>query len=139
MARQIGYQRRMHLSRPTATAIGFIAVLLWSLLAVFTAASGAMPPFQLMAITFGIGGLAGVTLWAIRPSAATALRQPWPVWMLGWPNDSGASDNVIARAPLRATRRTSCAASSGSQSGESGSGMKRPGCEPAHSSMCQSL
>jgi drug/metabolite transporter (DMT)-like permease len=73
----------MHLSRSTATAIGFIAVLLWSLLAFFTAASGAMPPFQLTAITFGIGGLAGVALWTIRPSAAKALRQPWPVWLLG--------------------------------------------------------
>ena len=35
-----------------ATAIGFIAVLLWSLLALFTAASGTMPPFQLAAMTF---------------------------------------------------------------------------------------
>jgi len=73
----------MSLSRPTATAIGFVAVLLWSLLAVFTAASGAMPPFQLLAISFGIGGLAGVALWAFRPAAAKALRQPWPVWLLG--------------------------------------------------------
>ncbi len=73
----------MSLSRPAATAIGFVAVLLWSLLAVFTAASGAMPPFQLLAVTFGIGGLAGVALWAFRPAAARALRQPWPVWLLG--------------------------------------------------------
>src|SRR5690349_4548819 len=83
MARQIRYERGMHLSRPTATAIGFIAVLLWSLLATLTAASGSMPPFQLTAITFGIGGLAGVALWTIRPAAAKALRQPWPVWLLG--------------------------------------------------------
>lgn len=71
------------MTRPAATAIGFTAVLLWSLLAFFTAASGAMPPFQLTAITFGIGGLAGVALWAFRPAAAKALRQPWPVWLLG--------------------------------------------------------
>ena len=71
------------MNRTTAPAIGFAAVLLWSLLAFFTAASGAMPPFQLTAITFGIGGLAGVALWAVRPSAAKALRQPWPVWLLG--------------------------------------------------------
>ena len=43
------------MSRPLATAIGFSAVLLWSLLAALTAASGAMPPFQLTAVTFGIG------------------------------------------------------------------------------------
>jgi len=73
----------MHISRPTATAIGFLAVLLWSLLSYFTAASGAVPPFQLTAITFGIGGLAGVALWIVRPAAAKALRQPWPVWLLG--------------------------------------------------------
>lgn len=73
----------MTLSRPAATAIGFTAVLLWSLLAVFTAASGAVPPFQLTAITFGIGGLAGMALWTVRPNAARALRQPWPVWLLG--------------------------------------------------------
>ncbi|MBI4920344.1 MAG: EamA family transporter [Devosia nanyangense] len=73
----------MALSRPAATGIGFFAILLWSLLAVFTAASGSMPPFQLTAVTFGIGGLAGVLLWAFRPSAAIALRQPWPVWLLG--------------------------------------------------------
>lgn len=71
------------MSRAAATAIGFSAVLLWSLLAFLTAASGAMPPFQLTAITFGIGGLAGVALWPFRPSAARAIRQPWPVWLLG--------------------------------------------------------
>lgn len=73
----------MHLSRRSATLIGFAAVLLWSLLAVLTAASGTMPPFQLLAITFAIGGLSGVLLWAARPGAAKALRQPWPVWLLG--------------------------------------------------------
>jgi drug/metabolite transporter (DMT)-like permease len=73
----------MNLSRRAATAIGFSAVLLWSLLAFFTAASGTMPPFQLLAISFGIGGLAGVLLWAVRPNAAKALRQPRPVWLLG--------------------------------------------------------
>ena len=71
------------LSRRAATLIGFCAVLLWSLLALFTAASGTMPPFQLTAISFGIGGLAGVALWTVRPRAVTALRQPWPVWLLG--------------------------------------------------------
>ncbi|MHB1104443.1 MAG: aromatic amino acid exporter YddG [Devosia sp.] len=71
------------LSERAATLIGFSAVLLWSLLAFFTAASGTMPPFQLTAITFGIGGLAGVALWAVRPHAIKALRQPWQVWLLG--------------------------------------------------------
>jgi drug/metabolite transporter (DMT)-like permease len=73
----------MILSRRAATAIGFTAVLLWSLLAVLTAASGTMPPFQLLAVTFAIGGLAGAALWTVRPAAARALKQPWPVWLLG--------------------------------------------------------
>ncbi len=68
------------LSRPTATLTGFSAVLLWSLLAALTAASGTMPAFQLTAITFAIGGL---SLLAIRPGAIRAMRQPLPVWLLG--------------------------------------------------------
>jgi drug/metabolite transporter (DMT)-like permease len=71
------------LSSRLATLIGFGAVLLWSLLALFTAASGTMPPFQLAAISFGIGGLAGMALWTLRPHARLALRQPWRVWLLG--------------------------------------------------------
>jgi drug/metabolite transporter (DMT)-like permease len=71
------------LSRRTATAIGFGAVLLWAFLAYFTAASGTMPPFELLSISFGIGGLAGVALWTVRPAAAKAVRQPWPVYLLG--------------------------------------------------------
>lgn len=69
-----------HLSRSTATFIGFTAVLLWSLLAFLTAASGTMPAFQLTAITFAIGGL---SLLVIRPGAIKAMRQPLPVWLLG--------------------------------------------------------
>lgn len=73
----------MALSRRAATAIGLSTLLLWSSLATLTAASGAIPPFQLLAISFGIGGLAGAALWIFRPHAASALRQPWPVWLLG--------------------------------------------------------
>ena len=73
----------MTLSRRSATAIGFGAVLLWASLATLTAASGTMPPFQLLAVTFAIGGLAGAALWTVRPNAIRALRQPWPVWLLG--------------------------------------------------------
>src|SRR6476661_1333878 len=67
-------------ARATATLIGFSAVLLWSLLAFLTAASGTMPAFQLTAITFGIGGL---SLLVLRPSSVRAMRQPLPVWLLG--------------------------------------------------------
>src|SRR3569833_3924105 len=86
-ARSVGHFGARHLtmtlSRRAATLVGFCAVLLWASLAVLTAASGAMTHFQLLSITFGIGGLAGVALWAVRPRAARALSQPWPVWLLG--------------------------------------------------------
>ena len=71
------------MTRTAATLIGFTAVLMWALLALFTAASGKVPPFQLLALTMGLGGLIGVVSWLWRPGAARALAQPWPVWLLG--------------------------------------------------------
>lgn len=71
------------MSRATATLLGFTAVLMWAILALLTAASGAVPPFQLAAMTFLVGGLMGVATWPFRPGARAALRQPWPVWVLG--------------------------------------------------------
>jgi drug/metabolite transporter (DMT)-like permease len=68
------------LPRSTATLIGFTAVLLWSLLAFLTAASGIMPAFQLTAITFAVGGL---SLLVLRPASLKAMRQPPKVWLLG--------------------------------------------------------
>jgi len=64
------------LSRPTIIGLG--AVALWSTLALFTAMSGKVPPFQLVAMTFAIGGcvILGVaaargTLHLARPTAAS--------------------------------------------------------------------
>jgi drug/metabolite transporter (DMT)-like permease len=65
-----------------ATLIGFSAILMWSLLAVLTVASGSVPPFQLAALTFAMGGAIGaVYVW--RAKAWRALRQPWRVWLVG--------------------------------------------------------
>ncbi|MET0710020.1 MAG: EamA family transporter [Tardiphaga sp.] len=64
----------------TATLIGLTAILMWSLLSVMTVATGAIPPFQLMAMTFAIGAAAS---FAIRPSAIRALKQPWPAMLVG--------------------------------------------------------
>jgi drug/metabolite transporter (DMT)-like permease len=69
--------------RIRATAIGFTAVLMWSLLALFTAASGKVPPFQLAAMCFLIGGLIGVSRWITVAQARASLRQPAIVWLLG--------------------------------------------------------
>ncbi|MFL4995667.1 MAG: DMT family transporter [Microvirga sp.] len=67
----------------TATTIGLIAILLWSMLALFTAATGTIPPFQLNAMTFLVGGLVGVVSWIVRPQGLRALRQKPVVWALG--------------------------------------------------------
>lgn len=69
--------------RLRATLIGFSAILMWSFLALFTAASGRMPPFQLSAVTFAIGALPGVVLLLARPERLALLRQPFKVWFTG--------------------------------------------------------
>ena len=60
-----------------ATLIGLTAILMWSLLSVMTVATGTIPPFQLMAMTFAIGAAASV---AISPGARRAMMQRWPRW-----------------------------------------------------------
>ena len=70
-------------ARRRATAVGAVAVLLWSLLALLTAASGAVPPFQLAAMSFAIGAAVGVATLALSGRGFSAWRQPWPVWALG--------------------------------------------------------
>jgi drug/metabolite transporter (DMT)-like permease len=69
--------------RVRATLIGFTAVLMWALLALFTAASGQVPPFQLAAMCFVVGAAIGMIRWAAVPGAREALRQPPRVWALG--------------------------------------------------------
>ncbi|MEM8853611.1 MAG: DMT family transporter [Pseudomonadota bacterium] len=72
------------LSRPAATGIGFLAILSWALLALFTVGSGAVPPFLLSALCFGIGGAVGVAVILTRGgSLVRAFAQPARVWALG--------------------------------------------------------
>jgi len=56
---------------------------MWSLLAALTVATGRVPPFQLLAMTFAIGACVGPLTWLWRPSAMRALRQPLLVWLVG--------------------------------------------------------
>jgi len=56
---------------------------MWAILALLTAASGEVPPFQLAAMTFLIGGLLGAISWPFRPAAVASLAQDWRVWALG--------------------------------------------------------
>src|SRR6185437_1526682 len=71
------------MSPRTATLIGLTAILMWSLLAVLTVATGTIPAFQLAAITFAIGGLVGLSTFIGRPGTLSALRQPPRVWAVG--------------------------------------------------------
>ncbi|HEX7883302.1 MAG TPA: EamA family transporter [Afipia sp.] len=67
----------------SATLIGLTAIVMWSLLAALTVATGRVPPFQLLAMTFAIGSCVGPLTWLWRPSAIRALRQPPAVWLVG--------------------------------------------------------
>ena len=66
-----------------ATLIGFSAILMWSLLALLTASSGEVPPFQLAAMCFSIAAAIGLIALAAKPSGFRNLRQPLRVWCLG--------------------------------------------------------
>ena len=71
----------MHSS--TATGIGFFAILSWSFLALLTTASGRIPPFELAAVAFFLGGLSGAATWPFRKGAIANLKQSWKVWAIG--------------------------------------------------------
>jgi drug/metabolite transporter (DMT)-like permease len=67
-----------------ATLIGAIAVLLWGALALFTTWTGAMPPFQMVAITFAIAFGLALGKWIIRRENPFGhARQPVKVWAFG--------------------------------------------------------
>lgn len=70
------------MTKTASTFIGFGAVLLWSLLALFTAESGNIPPFQLTAMSFALGSSIGLISWIFRPHAIRALKQPVSIWLL---------------------------------------------------------
>ncbi len=71
------------MTRPQATAIGFFAVLQWALLALLTVGSAPVPPFQLTAMCFAIGGIVGVT-WTGGTVGLGVLRGiSWQVYAFG--------------------------------------------------------
>ena len=65
-----------------ATLVGLGAIALWSVLALLTASAGAIPPFELAALTFSVGGGLGL-VYAVARGRLAALIQPWPVWAVG--------------------------------------------------------
>ncbi len=71
------------MTRTRATLIGFSAIMLWSLLALFTVRSAPVPPFLLNALCFGIGGTIGLG-WIWWSGEGAALRRiGWKVYAFG--------------------------------------------------------
>lgn len=62
-------------TRARATLVGTAAVLLWSSLAPLTAMARGIPPFELLAATFGIGYLCG-QIWLRTRDGRSSLRKP---------------------------------------------------------------
>src|SRR5919204_1593770 len=71
------------MSPRAATLIGLSAIVMWSLLAVLTVATGKIPAFQLAAMTFAIGALVAFASFLFRPIAFAALKQPLVAWVVG--------------------------------------------------------
>ncbi|MFE6098497.1 DMT family transporter [Streptomyces laurentii] len=68
--------------RLRATGIGALAVLLWAALALFTTLTGSIPPFQLTAMAFAVGGLLGLPR-ALRGGREMMRGLPAGAWVLG--------------------------------------------------------
>lgn len=66
-----------------ATLVGASALALWASLAVLTTATGAMPPFLTVALSFGLAALAGLAVQVLRGvNPLMRLRQPVGAWLL---------------------------------------------------------
>jgi drug/metabolite transporter (DMT)-like permease len=71
------------MTQTRATMIGFAAVILWALLALFTVGSAPTPPFLLNTLCLGLGGILGL-IWATVTGALANLRQvPLSVYIFG--------------------------------------------------------
>jgi drug/metabolite transporter (DMT)-like permease len=67
-----------------STLIGGVAIVMWASLAVLTAWSGGVPPFQLVALAFAVAFLIAAIRWRLAGQRiATRLRQPLGAWLLG--------------------------------------------------------
>lgn len=67
-----------------ATGVAAIAIALWSTSSLLTSLLGGIPPFQLVASTFGLAFLIGTLAGLLRGrDVVGALRQPWRVWLVG--------------------------------------------------------
>lgn len=66
-----------------ATLSGLLAILLWASLALLTTLTGSLPPFQVLATSFGVAAVLGLLRAARRGKAGlNELRQPLPALAL---------------------------------------------------------
>jgi len=70
------------MTKGRATVIGSTAILMWSLLALFTIGSAPVPPLLLNALCFGIGGLIGL-VWTARTGFGVLRGVSWKVYAFG--------------------------------------------------------
>lgn len=73
----------MRADRSIGTILGFSAVLMWALLALLTALSGNVPPFQLAAMSFAIASAIGLVMLQVRGVGFAVFRQRPAVWLVG--------------------------------------------------------
>jgi drug/metabolite transporter (DMT)-like permease len=71
------------MTRKKATATGFVAVLLWALLALLTVGSAPVPPLLLNALTFAVGGAVGLVWLAVTRSWHELVKVPLKVYAFG--------------------------------------------------------
>ena len=71
------------MTRNRATLIGFTAVLMWALLAVLTIGTAPVPPLQLNAICFGIGGAIGFAWISLGRGFSVLQGVSWKVYAFG--------------------------------------------------------
>ena len=71
------------MTKRNATFIGFIAILLWALLALFTVGTTPTPPFLLNALCFTLASVLGI-VWTARNRQFGLLRKiPWRIYSFG--------------------------------------------------------
>lgn len=72
-------------SAHSATAVGVIAIFLWSCLALLTTLTEGLPPFEVLTLSFGVAFIASlVTLGRHGLDGFSSWRQPWAVWATGF-------------------------------------------------------
>ena len=70
--------------RGRATLIGVSAIAMWAGLALLTAMTGGVPPFQLLAMCFAVASAVAALVWLARgENPLRQMRLPAAVWLLG--------------------------------------------------------